>query len=182
MRNFLIMIVFVTGTLSVHSQPQNQQRTMNDVVDRNKNVVRLLLADAMPNGHFDVIRDIVSTECITRRAGFANLFATTGDVTPQKGNFLKWIEVGWKPLSEGLSNQHMEILELIGEGDLVLIRYHMTAVHTGKFVGVPATGRTVEWDEVATARFGPDGKIIELWFMCEELKVALQLGLTLSKN
>lgn len=163
MRSFLIFFAFFIGNLSIHAQTQNQRRIMNDItVNRNKKAVRLLLADAMPNGRFDVIRNLVSPECVTRRAGFANLFSARGDAIPKNGNFLEWIEAGWKPLSEALSDQHVEIHDLIGEGDMVLIRYHMTTVHKGKFVGVPATGRTVGWDEVATVPFGPDGKIIEL--------------------
>lgn len=65
---------------------------------------------------------------------------------------------------------------------MVWVQYHMTAVHRGEFVGVPATDRRVEWDEVAIGRFGTDGKIVDLWFMCEELKMALQLGFTLNQN
>ncbi|MCK4141952.1 ester cyclase [Ralstonia pseudosolanacearum] len=156
---------------------------MNDTTTtRNKEAMRDLIADWMPNGRFDKIRSIIAPECVTRRAGFANLYGARNDAIPEKGNFLEWLEAGWKPLSEALGEQHVAVHEVIGEGNAVWAHYHMTVLHRGQFVGVPATGRTVEWDEVAIAHFGPDGKIVDLWFMCEELKLALQLGFTLKQG
>lgn len=76
----------------------------------------------------------------------------------------------------------MEVDELGGEGDTAMIHYRMIVVHSGEFVGIPATGRTIEWEEVAVARFAPDGKITDLWFMCEELKMARSLGLELTET
>ncbi|MCK3670384.1 hypothetical protein [Photorhabdus noenieputensis] len=43
-------------------------------VERNKVAFRLLIEDVMPNGRVDVIRELVSKECVTERAGFANLY------------------------------------------------------------------------------------------------------------
>ncbi|MBP6679159.1 MAG: ester cyclase [Paracoccus sp.] len=152
----------------------------NDIQSRNKENLRILLQDAMPNGRFDVIAQLVTADCVTRRAGFANLFVARGGVIPEKGNFLEWVKAGWKPLSEALSDQKMTVEELVGEGDTVMIRYRMDVLHSGEFVGMPATGRRIEWEEVAVARFNADGKIADLWFMCEELKMALALGLELT--
>ncbi|MFI7639682.1 ester cyclase [Nonomuraea sp. NPDC049400] len=150
---------------------------MNDTtIQRNMDAARLLLEDAMPNGRFDVIRELVAPEAVTRRAGFANLFQATGDAIPANGNFLEWIEAGWKPLSESLSDQTSEARDIVGHGNTVLLQFHMTALHSGTFAGAPATGKRVEWDENAVLRFNDEGKIVDLWFMCEELSLAQQIG------
>ena len=150
-----------------------------DNVSRNKETLRILLQDAMPNGRFDLIEELVDPTCVTRRAGFANLFVARGASIPKKGNFLEWIKAGWKPLSAALQFQTVEVSDIVGEGDMAMIHFTMTVIHRGEFVGVPATGRTISWEEVGIARFGQDGKITELWFMCEELKMAVELGLKL---
>jgi hypothetical protein len=33
----------------------------------------------------------------------------------------------------------------------------LTVVHTGEFLGMPATENTIEWQEIAIARFADDG-------------------------
>ncbi|WP_409467348.1 hypothetical protein [Streptomyces sp. HC307] len=63
---------------------------MNDTtVQRNIDTAKLLLEDAMPNGNFDLIRSLVTPDAPIRRAGFADLYAVTGDAIPQGGNFVE---------------------------------------------------------------------------------------------
>ena len=68
---------------------------------------------------------------------------------------------------------------IVAEKNTVIAQYHYSVLHKGTFVGKPATQKRVEWDEVAIIRFGTDGKITDMWYMCEELKLALQLGFAL---
>lgn len=145
-------------------------------VDRNKETLRTLLQDAMPNGRLDIVEQLVSNECITRRAGFANLFIARGDKIPARGNFLQWMKAGWEPLQQALDIQKVEVDDIVGEGNRAMIHFRMTVKHIGEFVGVPATGNIIEWEEIGIASFADDGKITELWFMCEELKLALGMG------
>lgn len=44
----------------------------------------------------------------------------------------------------------------------------MTALHSGNFGGADATNRRVDWDEA--------GKITDMWYLVEEMKVATELG------
>lgn len=127
----------------------------------------------------EFIKKVVSPDCITHRAGFAALYAVTSDIIPQKGNFLEWVETGWKPLSEALGEQKVTIEHIVEDGNTVIAQYHYSVLHKGTFVGKSATNKRVEWDEVAVIKFGTDGKITDMWYMCEELKLALQLGFEL---
>ncbi|TRW97828.1 ester cyclase [Paracoccus sp. M683] len=152
----------------------------NETEARNKESLRVLPQDAMPNGRFDVIEQLVTKDAVTRRAGLANLFVARGASIPEKGNFLQWVRAGWKPLLAALSDQKMTVEELVGDGDTVMMRFRMNVLHSGEFVGMPATGQRIEWEEIAVARFNADGRIADLWFMCEELKMAQALGLELT--
>jgi hypothetical protein len=38
--------------------------------------------------------------------------------------------------------------QVVDGPEAVVIRSHLTAMHTGEFLGIPATGRRVEWDAV----------------------------------
>ena len=172
--------VSVAGeSLTAHAAMPDVLPSERESVQHNKAALWLLIQDAMPKGQLEVVRGLVSPECVNRRAGFANLYAARNDAIPEKGNFIQWLEAGWKPLSEALGDQHVVVNDLAGEGNTAWAHYRMEVKHRGTFVGVPATGKTVEWEEIAIAHFGPDGKIVDLWFMCEEVKLATQLGLRL---
>jgi predicted ester cyclase/uncharacterized protein YndB with AHSA1/START domain len=56
----------------------------------------------------------------------------------------------------------VSVEETIVEGDRVVERDAVSAVHTGEFNGVPATGRQVCWTENNIYRI-KDGKIAETW-------------------
>lgn len=151
---------------------------MTSAVTNKRNIAnaKLLLEDAMPNADFDKIRALVTSDAPIKRAGFADLYAITGDAIPQEGNFVEWLEAGWKVLSAALTDQTSETVHVAADGSIVVLQFHMTALHTGPFAGAPATGRRVEWDEIGVLQFNDEGKITSLWFMCQELSLAKQIG------
>ncbi|MFJ4268645.1 ester cyclase [Paenarthrobacter nicotinovorans] len=144
--------------------------------ERNIALAKQLLEDAMPSGDFDRIRSLVTKDAKIRRAGFADLYALTGDSIPQRGVFIEWLESGWKVLSSALTDQTAETKDIVASGDTVILQFHMTALHTGTFAGAPATGKRVQWDEISVLHFDEDGIVTDLWFMCQELSLANQIG------
>ncbi len=69
-----------------------------------------------------------------------------------------------------------DIQELLIDGDKAVTRYISTGTHTGPFIGLEATGRSVKIDEISIYRF--DGDLIaEQWCLTDDLKLAQQLGL-----
>jgi steroid delta-isomerase-like uncharacterized protein len=55
-----------------------------------------------------------------------------------------------------------EIVDFISDGDRAAIRWIMYGTHTGPFIGIPATGRSVEHHAAIFFRFEGD-KIAERW-------------------
>ncbi len=76
---------------------------------------------------------------------------------------------------EGFPNGHVTIDLMAAEGDLVC--YHSTARgrHTGPFMGIPPTGRTVEVGAIHIHRLSR-GRIVEHWGRSDQLALMRQLG------
>lgn len=144
-----------------------------------KEITVKLLTEAFPKGNIEYMREVVTTDAVTHRAGFAALYAATGATIPKKGNLLEWVEKGWSVLQAALSDQNAVIHNIVSEGNKVIAHFHMSALHKGDFAGAPATNKRVEWDEISILTFNEEGKITDLWFMCEEMSLATQIGYNL---
>ena len=75
-----------------------------------------------------------------------------------------------------------EVVEVIvGEGNVVGVKYKIFATHLGNFYGIPATGKAVEIDSTAIFRI-ENGKIIEGWFMADEVALLRQLDMPMPER
>jgi predicted ester cyclase len=64
--------------------------------------------------------------------------------------------------------------DVIEAGDKLVIRSVITAVHSGEFMGIPATGRKVSYDAVDIYRVA-DGRIVWRFLICDWKGVMDQL-------
>ena len=58
---------------------------------------------------------------------------------------------------------HVIVEDQIAEGDRVAQRVTVRGTHTGEFLGVPPTGRKVDFTVIDINRAGPDGRFVEHW-------------------
>jgi steroid delta-isomerase-like uncharacterized protein len=70
---------------------------------------------------------------------------------------------------------HIDVQQLIAQGDIVVVRLLIRGTHRDEFLGVPATGRGVNIQSVDTFRLA-DGKITEQWVLMDALGLLQQLG------
>lgn len=85
----------------------------------------------------------------------------------------RWIA----PFRASFPDVHMEVVELIAEGDQVVGRFTCSATHLGEWLGHPPTGRRFERvDEVSIFRMR-DGRITQVWSLEDTLGRLRQLGL-----
>jgi predicted ester cyclase len=123
------------------------------VIKANKTVVRRLVAEILNGGHLEVIDELYTPELAPAAR--------------------RWIA----PFRAGFPDVHMEIVELIAEGDMVVGRFTCSATHLGEWLGQVPTGRRFERvDEVSIFQFR-DGKIAHAWSLEETLERLKQLGL-----
>jgi|ERR671910_1508051 steroid delta-isomerase-like uncharacterized protein len=70
---------------------------------------------------------------------------------------------------------HITIEDLIEEGDKVVMRNTVTGTHQGEYMGIPATGKPVTYNEIFIFRF-EGGQIVETWGVVDVLSQMRQLG------
>ena len=107
--------------------------------DANKAVVRQLVNEVLNGGHLEIIDQLYAPELAPAAR--------------------RWIA----PFRASFPDVHMEIVELIAEGDKVAGRFTCSATHRGEWLGHAPTGRSFERvDEVSIFRFR-DGKVVHAW-------------------
>jgi steroid delta-isomerase-like uncharacterized protein len=70
----------------------------------------------------------------------------------------------------------MEAEDVLASGDTVVARVCATGTHEGEFMGLPATGKSIDVQLVDIIRFGDDGLAREHWGVFDALGMMQQLG------
>ena len=91
---------------------------------------------------------------------------------PTKDGVKQWFVT----LRAAFPDMRMDVEDLIASGDKVVVRGRFTGTHQGEFMGMPATGRSVDLALIDILRFGADGKVAEHWGLLDELGMMQQLG------
>ena len=108
----------------------------------NKQTIRRAFDEVVNHGKHDVIESLFDPEFET--------------VTPQgaldREGFADYVQA-WRT---GFPDVHCEVEDLTAEDDRVAWSIRATGTHTGDFMGIPATGNTVDFDSLnlATMRGG----------------------------
>lgn len=76
----------------------------------------------------------------------------------------------------GLSDLKAEVDLMVAENDLVAARVLAKGIHSGPYMGIPATGNPIQLSDWHYWRFGPNGQIVEHWNQYNALEVMHQLG------
>jgi predicted ester cyclase len=76
---------------------------------------------------------------------------------------------------------HLEIEDLVAEGDTVAVCVTMTATHLGPFLGVESTARRMRYEGMDFFRF-EEGKMVEPWTATDDLGLMQQLGVVSSSE
>jgi predicted ester cyclase len=129
------------------------ERTMSQAEQANKAVVQRLVVEVLNGGRLEAIEQLYAPELAPAAR--------------------RWIS----PFRASFPDVHMEILDLIAEGDKVVGRFTCSATHLGDWLGHAPTGRRFERvDEVAIFRLR-DGRITDAWSLEDTLSRLRQLGL-----
>ena len=119
----------------------------------NKAVVRRLVDEVVNAGRLDVIDELYAPALAPRAR--------------------RWIA----PFLGSFPDAHMDIVELVAEGDTVVGRFRCAGTHLGTWRGHAPTGRRfAHIDEVYIFHFD-DGRIVRAWGLEDTLRRLEQLGL-----
>mgnify|MGYP000851169397 CR=1 FL=1 len=133
--------------------------------EANKAIVRRFYEEVMSQGNVDLLDEIMAPD-----------FADHGETlfgSPQGRDTLKQDITASRPV---LGDLHVQLHDLIADGEMVGVRGTMRCTHQGTFLGVADSGNELTWNGLALFRV-VDGKIAERWFNSDSLSIVQQLGL-----
>jgi steroid delta-isomerase-like uncharacterized protein len=74
-------------------------------------------------------------------------------------------------------DMRMDVEDVVASGHKVVARVRYTGTHRGEFMGMPATGKSVDVQLIDMFRFDEDGRVREHWGVMDALAMMQQLGL-----
>ena len=94
---------------------------------------------------------------------------------------------GLEPTKEGVTqffhmyraafpDLRMDAQDVLLSGDKVTARVRATGTHEGEFLGMPATGKSIDVQLIDIIRFDDDGLACEHWGVLDSLAMMQQLG------
>jgi predicted ester cyclase len=128
----------------------------------NKAVVQRMFDEVINKGDVDLVDELFD-------AAFTS--ETPQGMLDREG--FKQYVLDWRA---GFPDVHCEVSDLVAEGDRVAWAVRATGTHTGAFMGIPATGRTVDFDSLNIGMF-KDGRGLRHHVVMDTLKMMTQLGL-----
>jgi predicted ester cyclase len=79
-------------------------------------------------------------------------------------------------LHRAFPDLHIEVEDVIAEGDKVASRHMVTGTHRGgEYMGLAPTGKSVAYGEIFISRFD-GGRIVAIWGVVDVLTQLMQLG------
>jgi predicted ester cyclase len=92
---------------------------------------------------------------------------------------LEGVRVRFSMWRDSFDDASEEYQAIVGESDLLAVRYDLHATHTGEFLGIPPSGRRVNIPGIEFLRF-EDGLIAEHWGIYDFQATARQIGASLN--
>jgi ketosteroid isomerase-like protein len=137
--------------------------------DENKAVVLRFYEELWNGRKVETADEIIAADCLTHqlRAGVDD------EGTPRPPVLIKQHVAAWLA---GFPDLHFTIEQIIAEGDRVVSYSRMRGTHTGTWLGIAPTGRSVSFPLIVIQRIS-GGKIAEDWVLVESLGFYQQLGL-----
>jgi predicted ester cyclase len=128
----------------------------------NKTLVRYFIDEVWNKGNLAVADEIFHPQA-------------TSPSAPQLPTGGEGVKVLARMFRQAMPDYHIEIIDLLADGDYVLARFTQSGTQSGELMGIPPTGKKATWGEIGILRFAA-GKIVESWYNVDMLGLMQQLG------
>lgn len=94
---------------------------------------------------------------------------------PEGMNDLEGLHMTFNVFTAAFPDLQFKPVNIISDGDYVSSQYEITGTHTGDFMGIPPTGRTVKFRGITQLRM-EKGLCAEAWTVLDQMTLMQQLG------
>jgi len=111
--------------------------------------------------------------------GFGELLAddfVEHEETPGLAPTKEGVKAFFRMYIAAFPNLRMDPEDVLASGDKVVARVRATGTHEGEFMGMPATGKSIDVQAIDIVRFGDDGLAREHWGVFDVMGMMQQLG------
>ncbi|HWC30432.1 MAG TPA: ester cyclase [Dehalococcoidia bacterium] len=129
----------------------------------NAEFVKRFYSEMVGHGRLDAAEDLLAADYVDH------------DVAPGhagRNGIVSWL----RAFDEGFRNRSVVLDDYVESGDVVSVRWSLTATHTRAFLGFPASGETVEVTGTSVFRIEEE-RIVERWNHEDGLGLMRQLTL-----
>ena len=121
------------------------------IKEDNKTIVRQLVAEVYNTGNIELAEKYFDAACVLHHPAL-----------PQPGRGIETVKGFIAGVRSAFPDFHVEIEDLIAEGDKVVDRATISGTFEGAFGAIPPTGQHATWTATAICRIA-GGKIVEVW-------------------
>lgn len=138
--------------------------TMQDTQTQHKELVRREVSELFNHGQFDRVGEFVAEDYVGHNP------AQPGESRGIEG-YLEYVRAA----RTGFPDLHVSIEDVVADGDKVYRRTRTTGTHEGPFMGIEATGNSIDVAGGVIYRV-EDGLITESWGLNDVIGMMRQLG------
>ena len=133
--------------------------------EQNK-AIRRQAYEAVNQKNLDALEEVIASDVISHSSA-----------RPGGANGLEGVKQLFSSLHAAFPDFHIDVEDMIAEGDKVVARVTGSGTHQGEFMGIAPTGNRVEFSAIDIARIA-EGKIVEHWSNSDQLGLMQKLGVT----
>jgi steroid delta-isomerase-like uncharacterized protein len=131
-------------------------------VEQNKAVVRETAERLFNQGDLSAVDELIAADAVDH---------CEPEGTDCRQHFLQVVTM----LLGAFPDLHMEIVNMVAEGEQVAVHLRMSGTHQGPFMGIEPTGKHFSADQMRVMRFR-DGQMTDSWSVIDYLGWRQQLG------
>ena len=131
--------------------------------EENKAILRRAYEEAFNQKNLDALDEIFASDIIDHNP------------SPGQPPGLEGAKQVFSSINTAFPDLHVNIEDMVAEGDKVVARVTMSGTHQGEFMGIDPTGNRVTITGMDLVRIA-EGKIVEHWANFDDLGMMQQLG------
>ena len=148
---------------------------------RNVEAFRIIVERIINDGEFALCDIYMDPAMVISRFGLAATAALLAPDRPKLGGggAIEGFKAGLAMLRTAFPDWSHRIEKIVAKDDWVSGVWTLNCTHQGNFMGLAPTGAAISMAETGVMRF-VDGRMVEGWFLGDELGLVRQLGVELA--